>query len=361
MSRPARAQLDAHALRHNLERVRYFAPQSKIMAIVKANAYGHGLAWTARALARADAFGVASIEEGVELRAHGVTQPICLLEGCFEAAELSLAAQHRLEPVVHQPQQIADIAAVPAAAALSVWLKIDTGMHRLGFPPAAAADAFTRLRACAAVQRVRTLTHFANADNTFDSTTAAQIATFNAALDGIGGERSLANSAGIVAWPASRLEWVRPGIMLYGVSPLVGRSAAELGLKPVMTLASALIAVHHLRKGDAVGYGGDWVCPEDMPVGVVAIGYGDGYPRQAAAGTPVLVNGKRVSLIGRVSMDMITVDLRAQPQARVGDPVVLWGPGLPVEDIAARANTIGYSLLCGVTPRIPRVEATAHG
>lgn len=367
MSRPARALLDANALRHNLERVRYYAPQSKILAIVKANAYGHGIVWAARALRKADAFGVASIEEGIELRTSGVTQPICLLEGFFEASEIALLIQHKLDTVVHHEAQVAALEQMPASAAatLDVWLKIDTGMHRLGFAPAIAPTMHARLTACKGVRRVRFMTHFANADNTFDSTTPAQIERFTAAISagetGAGsGERSLANSAGIVAWPASRLEWVRPGIMLYGVSPLIGRSAAELGLKPVMSLASAVIAVHRLRKGDAVGYGGDWICPEDMPVAVVAIGYGDGYPRQLAAGTPVLLNGRRVSLIGRVSMDMITLDLRAQPDARVGDPVVLWGAGLPVEEIAARAGTIGYSLLCGVTPRIPRVEASAH-
>ena len=365
MSRPARALLDANALRHNLERVRYYAPQSKILVIVKANAYGHGIVWAARALRKADAFGVASIEEGVELRTSGVTQPICLLEGFFEASEIALVTQHKLDTVVHHEAQVLALEQMPAsaAAALDVWLKIDTGMHRLGFAPVVAPAMHARLAACKGVRRVRFMTHFANADNTFDSTTNAQIERFAAAIgqrEGGAGERSLANSAGIVAWPASRLEWVRPGIMLYGVSPLIGRSAAELGLRPVMSLASAVIAVHRLRKGDAVGYGGDWICPEDMPVAVVAIGYGDGYPRQLPTGTPVLLNGRRVSLIGRVSMDMITLDLRAQPDARVGDPVVLWGAGLPVEEIAARAGTIGYSLLCGVTPRIPRVDASAH-
>ncbi len=356
MSRPARALLSAEALRHNLERVRHYAPASKVMAIIKANAYGHGVTWAAGALRRAEAFGVASVEEGIELRTSGVTQPICLLEGFFDAGELPLLQQHRLDPVLHHEAQLWDLENSPLTDALNVWLKFDTGMHRLGFAPARAAEIFARVRACKAVREIRVMTHFANADNTFDNTTAAQIEQFDRATKEFGCESSLANSAGVVAWPKSRRDWVRPGIMLYGVSPVIGRSATELGLKPVMTLSSALIAIHALRKGDAVGYGGDWVCPEDMRIGVVAIGYGDGYPRQAGAGTPVLVNGKRVDLIGRVSMDMITVDLRSQPKTQIGDRVVLWGEGLPVEEIAQRANTIGYTLLCGVTPRIPRVE-----
>lgn len=356
MSRPARALLDAQALRHNLERVRHHAPHSRVMAIVKANAYGHGLVWAARTLAEADAFGVACVEEGLELRQAGIQQPVCVLEGFFDAAELPLLEQHRLSPVIHHEAQLRDLEHSSAIAALDVWFKIDTGMHRLGFPLALAPSALERLRACAAVKGIGLLSHFANADNTFDRATQIQVDAFLALADGTALPRSLANSAGIIAWPGSRLDWVRPGIMLYGVSPLAGRAAAELDLRPVMTLESAIISVHTLRKGDAVGYGGDWVCPEEMPVGVVAIGYGDGYPRHAKAGTPVLVNGTRAPLIGRVSMDMITVDLRGHPRAQVGDRVVLWGAGLPVEEIAAQAGTIGYTLLCGVTPRIPRVE-----
>jgi len=356
MTRPARALLSAQALRHNLDRVRATAPQAKVMAVIKANAYGHGLVWTARTLRAADGYAVASVEEGAELRAAQITQPICLLEGFFDPAELALIAQHRLAPVIHHADQVHSIEQAEGVRGLEVWLKIDTGMHRLGFPPEQAAQAAARLAACAAVGRVRWMSHFANADNRFDSATQHQIERFLKLVDGLDVERSLANSAGILAWPASHLEWVRPGILLYGASPLIGHSAVELNLKPVMTLQSQLIAVHRRKKGDAVGYGGDWICPEDMPVGVVAIGYGDGYPRHAPTGTPVSVNATRVPLIGRVSMDMITLDLRTLPQARVGDPVVLWGAGLPVDEIAALAGTISYELLCGVSPRIPRVE-----
>ena len=357
MTRPARAVLSAQALRHNFERVRAYAPHAKIMAVVKANAYGHGLVWTARTLDGADAYAVASVEEGAELRAAQIAKPVCLLEGFFDPVELPDISRHRLAPVVHHAGQILDLEHAKGVSGLDVWLKVDTGMHRIGFPPEQSADAAARLAACAAVASVRWMTHFASADNRFDSATKYQIDGFHKLVDGHDTECSLANSAGIIAWPTSHLDWVRPGIMLYGASPLMGQSAVELGLKPVMTLQSQLIAVHHRKKGEAVGYGGDWICPEDMPVGTVAIGYGDGYPRHAPPGTPVLVNGARVPLIGRVSMDMITVDLRTQPQARVGDPVVLWGVDPPVDEIAALAGTISYELLCCVTPRIPRIEA----
>lgn len=358
MSRPARALLNARALRHNLEQVRLHAPHSRVMSVIKANAYGHGLVWAARVLSEADAFGVACIEEGLELRRAGIEQPICVLEGFFDAAELPLLQQYRLSPVIHHEAQLQALEQFPSAAAFDVWCKIDTGMHRLGFPVDRAADTLQRLRICPAVREVGLLSHFANADDIADHCTQLQMQHFFGISEGTNLRCSLANSAGILAWPSSCLDWVRPGIMLYGVSPLADRSAADINLRSVMTLESAIIAVHSLRKGDAVGYGGDWVCPEDMTVGVVAIGYGDGYPRHANTGTPVLINGQRVPLIGRVSMDMITVDLRNQPQARIGDRVVLWGEGLPVEEIAANAGTIGYALLCGVTPRIPRVEAS---
>ena len=357
MTRPARALLSAPALRHNFERVRAYAPHAKVMAVVKANAYGHGLVWTARTLDAADAYAVVSVEEGAELRAAQIVRPICLLEGFFDPAELAAISRHRLTAVVHRVGQVLDIEQAKDVSGLEVWLKVDSGMHRIGFSPEQAADVAARLTGCPAVTKLRWISHFANAENSFDSATKHQIDVFLKLVDGLDAECSLANSAGIVAWPASHLEWVRPGIMLYGASPLIGRSAAELGLKPVMTLQSQLIAVHRRKKGEAVGYGGDWVCPEDMPVGVVAIGYGDGYPRHAPPGTPVSVNGARASLIGRVSMDMITVDLRTQPQARAGDPVVLWGQDPPVDEIAALAGTISYELLCCVTPRIPRIDA----
>jgi alanine racemase len=363
MARPIRALLSADALRDNLSRVRDFAPDARVMAVVKADAYGHGLAWAAGILGEADAFGVASVEEGTALRAAGVRQPICLLEGFFDAEELPAIVKAQLSPAVHHKSQLWDLENTPGLAGLDVWLKVDTGMHRLGFVPEAAVDAAQRLSKLPGLGRLRLLSHLANADNRFDAATPMQIDRFlqlAAELGGeVVGERSLANSAGIVAWPASHFDWVRPGIMLYGGAPLIGQPARELGLKPVMTLETELIAVNQRRKGELIGYGGDWACPEDMPVGVAAAGYGDGYPRHAPAGTPVLVNGRRAGLIGRVSMDMITVDLRGVRDPRVGDRVVLWGEELPVDEIAAAAGTISYELLCRVTARVPRVEVRA--
>lgn len=354
MSRPARARLDPRALRHNLAKARALAPEARVMAVVKANGYGHGLLWAARTLSEADAFGVASIEEGRELRAGGVSQPVCLLEGFFEASEIPVLARERLMPAVHEPGQIAALAS--ATEPLEVWLKLDSGMHRLGFPIEQAQEAYARLRAIPAISSISVLSHLASADNPFDNATRSQVECFVGATESWKVARSMANSAGILAWPETHFEWVRPGLMLYGMSPLVGRKASEFDLRPVMTFESAVIAVRVQRKGAAIGYGGDYLCPEDMPVGVIAAGYGDGYPRHAAAGTPVLVGGEVVPLIGRVSMDMITVDLRRRPQTRVGDPVVLWGRGLPAEEVARWARTIPYTLVCGVTPRIPREE-----
>lgn len=355
MSRPARARLDAQALRHNLRQVRRHAPRSKVMAVVKANGYGHGLSWVAGTLTDADAFGVASLEEGIALRVAGVTQPVCLLEGFFDADEPALCARHRLSPAIHHEGQVRMLEAATLSPPLDTWLKVDSGMHRLGVAPESAASLVARLRACRNVAEVRLMSHLACADDPAHPATRAQLDAFLPLARALKLEASLANSAGIVAWPESHLDWVRPGIMLYGVSPMANASVARHDLRPVMTLESALIAIHQRRKGEAIGYGGDWICPEDMPVGVAAVGYGDGYPRHAPSGTPALVHGRRVPLIGRVSMDMITLDLRGQPEARIGDAVVLWGEGLPVEEVAVRAGTIAYELLCHVTERIPRV------
>jgi len=355
MARPARARLDAQALHHNLQQVRFHAPTARVLAVVKANGYGHGLAWVANTLKEADGFAVASTEEGMQLRLAGVIKPVMLLEGFFSADELPALQLRQLSPVLHNEQQLHLLESHPAALPHAVWVKLDTGMHRIGFAPEQLTDVLARLHKLKGIHDIRAMTHFANADDTANAATRTQIELFRSKVNSLGLETSLANSAGIVAWPESHADWVRPGIMLYGGSPLLGKTAEELNLKPVMTLESALIAVHHRRQGEAIGYGGDFVCPEDMPVGVVAIGYGDGYPRHAPAGTPVLVNGSRVPLVGRVSMDMITVDLRAQPKARVGDPVVLWGEGLPVDEVAAKAGTISYEILCHVAERIPRV------
>lgn len=357
MARPTRAVLDPEALRHNLARVRAFAPGARVMAIVKADGYGHGLEWVARHLPDADAFGVASVEEGERLRAIGIRQPIALLEGFYTPDELERIAPQRLEPVLHTREQVTALEAYHGER-LNVWLKLDTGMHRLGFALADVSHVLGRLRRCRGVSEVRVMSHLASADDLMDATTQLQLDAFAASAPA-GLVRSLANSAGIAGWPASHFDWVRPGIMLYGASPLLDRSAQQLGLRPVMSLETALIAIQTRRKGDAIGYGGAWRCPEDMPIGVAAIGYGDGYPRHAAPGTPVLVGGRGAPRVGRVSMDMITLDLRNCPDARIGDRVVLWGEDLPVEQVAACAGTIAYELLCHVTPRVPRVERGA--
>lgn len=358
MIQAAQAVIDLAALQHNLQRIREAAPKAKIMAVVKADAYGHGLARIARALHRVEAFGVARLDEAVRLREAGITQPITLLEGFFEAADLALIGQYRLDVVVHHFSQIEILECTPLLEPVTVWLKIDSGMHRLGFAPWELMPAWVRLTACpSAAKPLRLMTHLACADDRTDSYTSRQITCFNAAVVELQAEKSIANSAAILGWPETHAEWVRPGLMLYGASPFPATSAHNEGLRPVMSLTAGLMAVNRFKKGDSVGYGASWACPEDMPVGVVAIGYGDGYPRHAVVGTPVLVNSRRVPLVGRISMDMLCVDLRTQPEAEVGDPVVLWGKNLPVEEVATCASTIPYELLCGVARRVRFVES----
>ncbi len=356
MSRAIEAHLNLPAFQANLHTVRRHAPQARILAVVKADGYGHGLLRATRALHAADAFAVAAIDEALVLREAGVDHPIVLLEGFFEAAELAEIAARGLSTVVHHEWQLAALEAAQLAAPVTVILKIDSGMHRLGFAPGEAAAAYQRLVRCPAVAEIQLMTHLACAEERDNPATMAQIDCFAAATMGLAGARGIANSAAVLQWPASHCDWVRPGIMLYGVSPFADSAGKEEGLTPVMTLRSRLISVRQCRRGDAIGYGGIWRCPEDMPLGVVAAGYGDGYPRSASNGTPVLVNGRCVPLVGRVSMDMLCVDLRSQPGAAVGDEVVLWGEGLPVEEVARSAGTIGYELLCGVTRRVRFVE-----
>jgi alanine racemase len=331
------------------------APRSRVVAIIKANGYGHGFERAARALADADMFGVASIDEALELRAAGVDRPLLLLEGVFEANEVPVAQREGFAVVVHHAVQMEMIesAGLTRDRPIHAWLKLDTGMHRLGFAPSQLAAALARLRACDGVAGdIVVMSHLAKADERNSDVTNRQAESFERATSTLGLARSLANSAGIITWPRTHYDWVRPGIMLYGISPFDDSVGAQEGLQPAMTVKSRLIAVNRHARGDAIGYGGTWTCPEDMPVGVVAFGYGDGYPRHAPNGTPVLVNGRRVPLIGRVSMDMITVDLRAQPDAQVGDPVTLWGDGLPVEEIARAAQTIAYQVVCSITRRV---------
>ena len=352
MSRATAVRLDLGALVHNLRRVRAAAPGRRVAAAVKAEGYGHGLVRVARTL-DADAFAVACIEEALTLREAGVRRPILLLEGVFEAAELLLCARHGFEIAVHHPEQARMLELARLDQPVRIWLKLDTGMHRLGLEPETASAMFQRLRTCPAVRAdLGLMSHLARADERDCDYTRRQLQTFEVATAGLPGERSLANSAGILGWPQTHFDWVRPGIMLYGASPFVDSLAPDEDLRPVMTLHTRLISIKRLRRGEPVGYGGTWACPEDMDVGVAAVGYGDGYPRHAPSGTPVLLNGREAALVGRVSMDMITLDLRPHPEARIGDPVVLWGEGLPVERIAQAAGTISYTLLCGVTARV---------
>ncbi|MGH8279690.1 MAG: alanine racemase [Gammaproteobacteria bacterium] len=353
MSRATRATINLSALRHNLQRARALAPGVHVLAMVKANAYGHGISAVAQALAGADAFGVASLDEALAIRRAGLAHPIVLLEGIFGAEELGAAARNGCELVVHDAQQLRLLEAALPDVTLRVWLKVDSGMHRLGFAPTEVAAAWQRLNAAAAVRKPpRLMTHLACADERENLATRAQLEVFARATAGLEAERSVANSAGLLAWPESRADWVRPGILLYGVSPFAGRCGADEGLISVMTMSTELITVKDVARGAGVGYGQHWIAPADTRIGIAAIGYGDGYPRHAPNGTPVLVNGRRCPLVGRVAMDMIAIELGRDSRAAVGDPVVLWGPGLPVEEIATAAGTIAYELLCGVTQRV---------
>ena len=348
-----RAIVDAAALRHNLARVRATAPGARVMAVIKANAYGHGLVPAARALGLTDGFAVARLEEGLALRAAGLANPVLLLEGVFSPGQLAVAAQQRFDIMVHSFEQLELLEGRGDGGPLTAWLKVDTGMNRLGFRVEQFAAAWERLRRVPNVTPDPTLvTHLACADEVDDPRTSAQLRAFEEITAGHGGARSIANSAGLFAWPASRADWVRPGIALYGVSPFPAGTGRGLGLRPAMTLRTQVIAVREVRSGETVGYGGTWRASRPTRIAVVAAGYGDGYPRGVGSGTPVLVGGHRAQVVGRVSMDMLTVDVSALPGVAPGDEVVLWGEGLPVEEIALHARTIPYELICGVSQRV---------
>ena len=353
MSRSATATIHLDALRSNLARVRSLAGDAKVMAVVKADAYGHGLERCARALGNADAFGVASIADGLRLRAAGHRQRIVVLSGPDAASDLAEMRRLRLEAVIHHESQLAMLEAERGGDPLKVWLKLDTGMHRLGFAPERARELHARLAALPAVDKAIVLmTHFASSEEFDNDQTARQTQCFLDATKDLPGERALSNSAGLLGWPNARGNWVRVGGLLYGLSVAKGKTGADFGFQPAMTLATRLVAINRIARGGHVGYGAAWECPEDMNVGVAAIGYGDGYPRSAQSGAPVLVNDAPAMIIGRVSMDLLTLDLRNAPDARVGDVVTLWGPPLPAEIIARHANTISYELTCGVTRRV---------
>ena len=357
MSRDVRATIHLAALRGNLRRVRELAPRSKVMAVVKADGYGHGLERVAKALRDADAFGVASIADGERIRNAGLSNRVVVLSGLDDPADIPQLVRLGLDAVVHHESQLAMLERAGPHAPIRAWLKLDTGMHRLGFAPSKAADAHARLRACAGVDPdIVVMTHFANSDVVGDPITNEQMARFAAAVKPLAAARSLANSAGVLGFRDAHADWVRAGGVLYGVSVIDGRTGADDGFAPAMTLSTKLVAINDVARGERIGYGGTYTCPEDMPVGVAAIGYGDGYPRLASASTAMLVRGRLAPVIGRVSMDLVTLDLRGHRDAVVGDRVVAWGRGLPVEHVASAANTIGYELICGMTRRVSFVE-----
>jgi len=350
----ASVTIDTVALRHNLQAIRRLAPNSRIMAVIKANAYGHGLIGVARALDTADALAVARIEEGLALRAAGIKTPIVLLGGVQDLEQLSAAATADFELVVHTPEQIELLQSAPTEVRFKVWLKLDSGMNRLGFKGEAFRAAHAALSASPVLKGpVNLITHLASADMPELPTTAEQLMVFATATRGLAGERSVESSAALIGFPDSQADWVRPGLLLYGVSPFRGSTGADHGLRPVMTLRSRIIAVKDLVVGDQVGYGCDWTAIRPTRLAIAAIGYGDGYPRGASSGTLVLVNGEHAALAGRVSMDMIAIDVTdVQSPPKVGDPVILWGEGLPVEEVAIWAETIPYTLLCGISQRV---------
>jgi len=350
-----RAEVNGNALRENLARVREVAPGRRVLAVIKANAYGHGLVQVARCLEGADALAVARLEEALALRSAGVGLPIVLLEGVFDRESLAEAAHHGLEQVVHDESQVALLEAADPAQRHAVWLKLDTGMNRLGFRPEGFLAAYARLAALGPrLRQLRLMTHLASADRPDDPQTAQQLALFARFHRGLAGEVSLANSAAIFSRPDAHGDWVRPGLCLYGVSPFATGEGRALGLVPAMRLVSTVIALREVPRGESVGYGATWRAPRDSRVAIIAAGYGDGLPWTLPTGTPVQVAGQTLPLVGRVSMDMIAVDA-SEAAVQPGDPVELWGPGLPVERMAAAAGSIAWQLLCAVSERVPRV------
>jgi len=352
--RPIRVRIDSAALRHNLGAARRRAPRSRICAVVKANAYGHGLARAARAFAAAEGLALIELEAALELRRAGERRPMLLLQGFFSPEELEPIAAHGLTTVVHDPEQLAMLEEARLPGRIAVVAKLNTGMNRLGFPVEDLSGVLDRLRNCPGVGAVALMTHFADADG--KRGVRWQLERFEAATTGVDLPRSLANSAALLRYPDTHKDWVRPGIMLYGCSPFPDESAEALGLKPAMTLASELIAVRDLRPGDSVGYGGTYTASGTMRIGIVACGYADGYPRHAPTGTPILVCGRRTRTLGRVAMDVLFADLTGIPEAAVGSPATLWGEGLSADEVAASAGTVSYELLCALTPRVPVSE-----
>ncbi|MDB5772839.1 MAG: alr [Burkholderia sp.] len=349
-------------MRHNLAVAKKHAPDSKVWAVVKANAYGHGLERGMRGFSDADGLALIEPDNAVRLREMGWKKPILLLEGFFEPADLSVVAGHKLQVAVHCVEQMEMLEKIGPglSAPIHVHLKMNSGMNRLGFTPQAYRGAYERLHAMPAVGNISLITHFANADEPANAglPLAEQVLRFRSAAEGLPCERSVSNSAADLMHPELSADWVRPGIILYGATP-GGKTAAEFGLRAAMTLESEIIGIQQIGPGDAIGYGSRFIADQPMTIGVVACGYADGYPRHAPNGTPIVVDGLRTRIIGRVSMDMITVDLTDIPTARVGSKVTLWGDGLPIDEVATAAGTIGYEMMCALAPRVKVVERVA--
>jgi alanine racemase len=350
MPRPIRATIRSSALSHNLQVARRLAGTARVWAVVKANAYGHGLLRAAKAFESADGYAVLDFHEALELRRAGVEKPILMLEGFFSAEDLPLLARHRLTPVVHNLEQVALLERTRLEAPIDAYLKVNSGMNRLGFTSDNVRVAWNALRSHAQVRSITLMTHFADAEG---SGIAAQLAWFGSLTESFEAPRSLANSGALLRFSEAHADWVRPGLMLYGCSPLAGESAESLGLQPAMTLSSEIIGVQNLTPGERVGYGFTFEAASEMTIGIVACGYADGYPRHAPSGTPVLVCGQRVPTVGRVSMDMLCVDITDVADAYIGSPVTLWGEGLSADEVAAAAGTVSYQLLAGLAARVP--------
>ncbi|MEM5535270.1 alanine racemase [Neptuniibacter pectenicola] len=353
MARAATATINLDAIRHNYLLAKSVAPEQGALAIIKANAYGHGAVEVANALSKdVDGFGVACIEEAVELREAGIRLPILLLEGFFTPDELPIISDLDLLCAVHSAEQIDIIANAQLNKPITAWLKLDNGMHRLGIAPSEYKAAFTKLSALPQVEHVVLMSHFSAADEPELSTTAEQINLLDTLAAELNAPISMANSAGTLEHANARRDWQRPGIILYGATPFAGAHPLADQLKPAMTLSSEVIAVREIQPGESVGYSATWVCDRPTRVGTVAMGYADGYPRHAKNGTPVLVDGHKSQIIGRVSMDMLAVDLTDIPDANVGSYVELWGENLPAAEVAAYCDTIPYTLFTGITRRV---------
>lgn len=347
-------EIDLTALRHNLAQVQQRAGQAKVVAMVKADGYGHGLIATAEALASADALGVARCHEAKMLLDAGINTPVILMEGCFTDDEWAWAIANQVQFVIHNPEQLEHFLHLNLITPVTVWLKLDNGMHRLGFAPDEFISAHHQLTAHDNCRDIVNMMHFAAADDLDDPLNGIQIGSFEQITEQLTGAKSVANSATILTQPSRTYDWVRPGIILYGSSPVIGSTSAEYNLKPVMTFKANIIAIKEVQAGESVGYGRDWYAKKATTVAIVGVGYGDGYPRHAKSGTPVLINGKMASLVGRVSMDMIAIELPENSNSQVGDVVTLWGQGLPAEVVAEAASTISYTLFCGITNRVAK-------